>query len=221
MIQIFSEYGITCIICYLIGAIPFAYLVVKRRHDFDIRYKGSGNVGAMNSYEVTQSRNTGIIILILDMIKGIFPVFYLLNFTTYNLNQLLLPFILIIFGHNFSIFMKFKGGRGLSTSAGEMLVLCFPLCALWIAIYYVIIKFINQNVHVATVIASVLYPLPVIFFFPLLRKTGFIPAEKMNSFTLEFLFAFCSSCAIIILLKHISPIYELIKNYTYERKSKT
>ena len=215
------EYILLCISCYIVGSIPIAFLVVKRRHQFDIREKGTGNIGAMNSYETSESKSTGIYVLILDMIKGLVPALLLLNYTSYNLNQLLLPLILVITGHNFSVFMKFKGGRGLAPSAGEMFAFCFPMVLVWDVIYILFYKFIFKNVHAATVTASVLLPLPVIFLFPLFKKAAFLPADKMNSFTLEFLFAFSSSLAILILLKHINPLSELLKNYSNERKSKT
>lgn len=197
----------------MIGSIPFAYLIVKRRHRFDIREKGTGNIGAMNSYDSTESKSTGVYVLILDLIKGLIPAYLLINYTHYNMNQLLLLFILLVAGHNFSMFMKFKGGRGLSTSAGEMLIVCFPMVLLWDIFYFAVYKFIYKNVHVATITASAVLPLPVIFLFPLFKKMTFLPVDKQNSFTLEFLFAFSSSLAILILLKHINPVFDLIREH--------
>jgi glycerol-3-phosphate acyltransferase PlsY len=120
-------YWLLCIAYYLIGSIPTAYLVLKFRHQLDIRNEGTGNVGAMNSYDVTGSKSTGIFVFIVDFLKGIIPTIILLYVFNLSLYFIILPLVLLVFGHNFSAFLKFKGGRGLATSAGVLIIINFCL----------------------------------------------------------------------------------------------
>lgn len=204
-------YWILCIAYYLIGAIPTAYLVLKFRHQLDIRNEGTGNVGAMNSYDVTGSKSTGIIVFIIDFLKGIIPAIVLLYVFNLSLYFSILPLVLLVFGHNFSVFIKFKGGRGLAASAGILIVLNFWLVIIWL-ILYAVMKKIKDNVHIASVIASILLPVVVIFFQDLIIRFtyGFSTFGKELTFIL--LFALSSSLVIVILLKHITPIFELLTN---------
>lgn len=206
------EYWVLCILYYLIGSIPTAYLVLKFRHQLDIRNEGTGNVGAMNSYDVTGSKSTGIIVMLVDLFKGLIPALILLYVLKLNLYFTIIPLVLLVLGHNFSVFIKFKGGRGLATGAGVLLVMNFWIVILWLVFYFILRK-IKDNVHIATVIALILIPLALIFgqdlFIPF--SYGYGVFGKEITFTL--LFALSSSIVIVILLKHITPIFELITNH--------
>jgi glycerol-3-phosphate acyltransferase PlsY len=118
--------------------------------------KGTGNVGAMNSYDVTGSKSTGIIVMLVDLFKGLIPALILLYVLKLNLYFTIIPLVLLVLGHNFSVFIKFKGGRGLATGAGVLLVMNFWIVILWLVFYFIIRK-IKDNVHIATVIALVLF----------------------------------------------------------------
>ena len=72
---------------------------------------GSGNVGAMNSYDVTGSKSTVIIVLLIDFLKGLIPIAVLIYFYDFRLPYIMLPAVLTVVGHNYSIFLGFKGGR--------------------------------------------------------------------------------------------------------------
>ncbi|MBN8568545.1 MAG: glycerol-3-phosphate acyltransferase [Ignavibacteria bacterium] len=206
------EYWALCLVYYLIGSIPTAYLVLKFRHQLDIRNEGTGNVGAMNSYDVTGSKSTGIIVMLVDLFKGLIPALILLYVLKLNLYFTIIPLVLLVLGHNFSVFIKFKGGRGLATGAGVLLVMNFWIVILWLVFYFIIRK-IKDNVHVATVIALILIPLALIFgqdlFIPFTYGYGVFGKE----ITFTLLFALSSSIVIVILLKHITPIFELITNH--------
>lgn len=206
------SYWLLCIAYYLIGSIPTAYLVLKFRHQLDIRNEGTGNVGAMNSYDVTGSKSTGSMVLFVDLLKGIIPTLVLLYVLKLNLYFIILPLVLLVAGHNFSVFIKFKGGRGLATGAGILLIVNFWLVIYWLLFYFIIRK-IKDNVHIATVIALVLIPIALIFSQDLIVQFtyGFASFGKELTFTL--LFALSSSIVIVILLKHITPIFELITNH--------
>lgn len=206
------EYWILCILYYLIGAIPTAYLVLKFRHQIDVREHGTGNVGAMNSYDVTGSKASGIVVFFIDFLKGVIPTLVLLYVLKLNLYFTIIPLVLLVLGHNFSVFIKFKGGRGLATGAGILIVLNFWIVVLWL-IFYFIMKKIKDNVHIDTVIALILIPLALVFAQDLIVpfSYGYEMFGKELTFTL--LFALSSSIVIVILLKHITPIFELITNH--------
>ncbi len=206
------EYWALCLVYYLIGSIPTAYLVLKFRHQLDIRNEGTGNVGAMNSYDVTGSKSTGIIVMLVDLFKGLIPALILLYVLKLNLYFTIIPLVLLVLGHNFSVFIKFKGGRGLATGAGVLLVMNFWIVILWLVFYFIIRK-IKDNVHIATVIALVLIPLALIFGQDLIVPFSYGYGVFGKEITFTLLFALSSSIVIVILLKHITPIFELITNH--------
>lgn len=113
------------IICaYLLGSIPFGYLVFYFTEKKDIRSVGSGNIGATNVLR-SKGKLAGLITLLLDVLKGFIPVFYgSIHFDS--------PFIAIlggaavITGHIFPLFLKFKGGKGVATLAGTLLAFSLP-----------------------------------------------------------------------------------------------
>ncbi len=205
------SYWLLCIAYYLIGSIPTAYLILKFRHQLDIREHGTGNVGAMNSFDVTGSKSSGIMVFIFDFLKGIIPALILLYILKLNLYFTVIPLVLLVIGHNFSVFIKFKGGRGLATGAGILLVLSFLLPIFWL-ILYAIIKKIKNEVHIATAIALVLLPIVLIFTQDLVVPLSYGFGVFGKDITFTYLFALSSSIVIVILLKHITPIFELITN---------
>ena len=111
------------IICYLVGSFPTAYIILKKRHDKDITTEGTGNVGAMNSFDVTGSKTTGIIVFVIDFLKGAIPAFVFGYIFQFPIQYIILPMIFIIIGHNYSVWLKLKGGRGLATSAGMVVII--------------------------------------------------------------------------------------------------
>ncbi len=206
------EYWGLCILYYLIGSIPTAYLLLKFCHQLDIRKEGTGNVGAMNCYEVSGSKSSGITVMLVDLFKGLIPTLILLYVLKLNLYFTIIPLVLLVLGHNFSVFIKFKGGRGLATGAGVLLVMNFWLVILWLAFYFIMRK-IKDNVHIATVIALVLIPLALIFGQDLIVPFSYGYGVFGKEITFTLLFALSSSIVIVILLKHITPIFELITNH--------
>jgi glycerol-3-phosphate acyltransferase PlsY len=201
-------YFFICILFYLIGSIPFAYLILKFRHRKDITEEGSGNVGTMNAYETSGSKTSGVIVLLLDVVKGAVPVWWFLNYSGLNPYFLLIPSFLIVLGHNFSIWLKFKGGRGLATAAGMMLIVNFILIAAWVIVFFLVFL-VRRNIHIANVTATVLLPLLLVFFQDFFIDFSNPVISSLKS-PFEFLFAFSSSVCLLILIRHIQPIIELI-----------
>jgi len=199
-----------CILFYLIGSFPTAYLIVKLRYKKNIITEGSGNVGARNTFDVTNSKTVGAVVLIADFLKGLIPVICFLKFSGNDPHLVLFPSLFLLIGHNYSVWLKFKGGRGLATAAGIMMVINFSLVIIWLVLY-IILKKILSNVHLAAVITLILLPLTVIILQNvILNFNNPYIADSNDQF--RFLFSFCSSVVIIILLKHIDPLIEIYKS---------
>lgn len=199
---------------YIVGCIPSALLVVKKRTGLDLSKAGSGNLGALNSYEVTKSKSTGILVLLFDVIKGFVPV--VLTYLIFRTNQLTtLSGVAVIFGHNFNAFLKFKGGRGLATATGTsfainpLILILWGLC--WLGGY----KLIMKQVHIANAVATVFCPLLIYYTPELLTK-------KLNSFS-DFgkseLIVYSVLICVIILLRHIKPLLEIWTEHKNKQKS--
>lgn len=139
------------ILSYLIGSIPFSYLVPQYFAKQDITRTGSKNIGARNAWQVTGKPWIGVLSLILDMSKGVLVVAiaYLIN---HSYEYSLFNGSMAILGHNYSIFINFKGGRGLATTAGVMAVIAPVAIFVWLAIYY-ISNIYSKDIYVRSLIA--------------------------------------------------------------------
>ena len=114
------------LISYLLGSIPFAYIVAKKMTGKNLCYVGTRNVGAMNAYRTTGSTKALIMVLSGDTIKAIISILSVswLGFLGYNLKAgLVIAAFFVILGHNYSCFLKFKGGKGLASLLGILLAL--------------------------------------------------------------------------------------------------
>ena len=114
------------IIAYLLGALPTAYLVIKATGGGDIRESGTGNVGAMNVHRLTESKGFLILTWMVDMAKAALAISIArwLILLGYNPEWGLIVAALAVFlGHNWSIFLKFSGGKGISCLMGTLLLL--------------------------------------------------------------------------------------------------
>jgi glycerol-3-phosphate acyltransferase PlsY len=147
---------------YLTGSIPFAYIVGKARR-IDIRTVGSGNVGATNVFR-SVSKPLGVLTFFLDMSKG-FIAAWLIPFMAKDcasgMNAQVLPVACAfcsIAGHNWTIFLKFKGGKGVATSAGALLglaPLAVLICAISWSIVFIIFRYVSLGSIVAAIVISV------------------------------------------------------------------
>jgi acyl phosphate:glycerol-3-phosphate acyltransferase len=194
------------IICYLIGSIPWGYIVVKLFTKDNILSKGSGNVGAMNSYDITKKKWIGIVVFLLDAGKGFLAVYIARKIGWDVFLSTSIGAVSVILGHNYSIFLRFKGGRGLASAVGALLLINpYPVIAwalMWLVGYFAIMK----NVHVANITATILTPLviyssPAYFTYTL---TVVPYAPKMDFINL------ITVICIIIMIKHIKPLRELL-----------
>ena len=108
------EILIVGIICYLIGSIPFGFILTKIFLKKDIRDIGSGNIGATNALR-TGNKSIGYATLFFDIIKAVMPIIYIkINFT----ELIFITSLCVFLGHVFPIWLKFKGGKGVATYVG-------------------------------------------------------------------------------------------------------
>jgi len=123
------NFFLIALIAYLVGSFPTAYLFVKKFADQDIRKIGSGNVGAMNTVRALKEKSKKLvvigflIVLIVDMTKGAFSIFLAQFFLPLDSLALVIAGFFVVLGHNYSIFLKFAGGRGAACLIGALLYL--------------------------------------------------------------------------------------------------
>ncbi len=161
------------IISYLVGSIPTAYIFGRLIKGVDIRKFGSGNVGATNALRLLGT-GWGITVLILDIVKGILPVIFLpaiLNSKvgiTPDIFCILIG-ISCICGHNWTVFLKFKGGKGVATTLGVLIGLSAEISGLKIILGLVVLiwltTFISSRIiSLSSIIAAASFPLLALLF---------------------------------------------------------
>lgn len=111
------------VIAYLVGSIPFGLVLSRLLHKGDPRKSGSGNVGATNIAR-THGKTLGVLTLLLDLLKGFFVVFFAAR-CGLSLPEVSIVALAVVCGHVFSLFLRFKGGKGVATYVGAMLALAF------------------------------------------------------------------------------------------------
>ncbi|NLM25380.1 MAG: glycerol-3-phosphate 1-O-acyltransferase PlsY [Firmicutes bacterium] len=141
---------------YLLGSIPFGLFIGKLIGKVDVREHGSGNIGVSNVLR-TVGLVPAIIVLVLDAGKGALPVLLAKQMFPNETLWLLAGFMAII-GHNWPIFLNFKGGRGVATTFGVLLSL-IPMVAFWLIIIWVITLAISRYISLSSITAAVAFPI--------------------------------------------------------------
>ena len=146
-------FSITLIIAYLLGSIPTSYLMGRILKKIDIRKFGSGNIGATNAFRVLGVK-VGILTLIIDVAKGFFAI-QLGKYILENPDDLILIFIglAVILGHICTIFLKFKGGKGVATSAGVFIAL-IPIPVFITLVVFILTVWISKYVSLGSLLAA-------------------------------------------------------------------
>ncbi len=138
---------------YLIGSIPFAYIITKTARGIDIRNFGSGNPGATNVFRVA-GKTYGLITLMFDFLKGLITVSVTKLFYPDLISISIICGLLSIIGHNWPVWLKFRGGKGFATSLGVLLGL-IPLVTFFGLITFVIIFILTKYVSLSSVLSSI------------------------------------------------------------------
>jgi glycerol-3-phosphate acyltransferase PlsY len=201
------NYIVIILVSYLIGTIPFAFIMIKILHGKDIRNEGSGNVGAMNSYDITGKKWIGISVMLLDLLKGVVAVWIARLITNNDMLATGIAAFFVVLGHNFNVFLGMKGGRGLASAAGAAIMINPFLIFLWGVMYLTGFYAVKRHVHVGSSIATIAMPI-FLFSTPdrLLELTSMIPIPSWLGFKLMMIpFAF------LILTRHVTPLMDLIR----------
>ncbi|MCC4721616.1 glycerol-3-phosphate 1-O-acyltransferase PlsY [Salinicoccus sp. RF5] len=179
---------ILLVLSYLLGSTPFSLLIGLWFYKIDLRQHGSGNIGTTNTFRIL-GKKAGIVVLLLDMFKGALPVVaaMLLNVDMH----IFIPGLVAALGHVYSIFLKFKGGKAVATSAGAVLAYNPLLFIMLLAAFLITLK-LSKYVSLSSIVSAVLFfILSLAFRDPLLIAFSFI-------------------IAVVIVVRHISNIKRIM-----------
>ncbi|MGB9123644.1 MAG: glycerol-3-phosphate 1-O-acyltransferase PlsY [Candidatus Angelobacter sp.] len=200
-------YLIVAVVAYLLGSIPFGYLLVRIFRGEDIRRTGSGNIGATNVAR-SGAKGLGIATLVLDALKGALAVWLaiLVAGSKYNLcgdfverpcapalRLMALAALGAVLGHVFPVWLRFKGGKGVATALGVFCVL-FPKAILLALAIFILVVAITRYVSLGSILGAIAFPVAAYF--------------MQNADWLSLLLA--SGVSVIIILKHHQNISRLL-----------
>ena len=161
-----ATYIIIAIIAYAIGSINFSVIISKKMAGFDVREKGSGNAGSTNMLR-SIGKKAAILTLVCDILKGVVAVLIavVVGKLVKNVDKAALvqiAGILVVIGHTFPIFFEFKGGKGVATSLGVLLMINWKI-GLICLVFALVIMALGRIVSLGSVGAAVLCPVLTLF----------------------------------------------------------
>lgn len=146
---------------YLIGGIPFGYVLVRLTTGRDVRTGGSGNIGATNVLRTT-GRAAAVATLVLDIAKGFFAVWLMARFTDNSPLWTSAAALAVMFGHAFPVFLKFKGGKAVASFIGAFMYLA-PVPLACVLVLFVIVVAATRYISLGSILAAALFPFGVWF----------------------------------------------------------
>lgn len=208
-----ATYIIVAVIAYLIGSINFSIILSKKMAGFDIREKGSGNAGTTNMLR-SVGKKAAVITLICDILKGVVSILIavLAGKIIKNLDNALLvqlAGIFVIIGHTFPIFFKFKGGKGIATSLGVLLMINWQI-GLICLIFALVLMALTKMVSVGSIAAAILFPILVAF----IDQNYIVPTSNSNWSYL----VFSIIVALLVIFNHRANVQRIL-NGTENRLS--
>ncbi len=175
-----STYIVVAIIAYLLGSIPFGYILVRIFTGADVRAQGSGNIGATNVAR-TGKKGLAIATLALDALKGAVSVLIASQFSgpsgyTYyrpvpnaivhdSYSLMAIAALFAILGHMYPVWLKFKGGKGVATGLGVFLALA-PKAVLIVLAFFLIVVAITRYISLGSIVAAALFPFAFYYMHP-------------------------------------------------------
>ncbi|HTP87780.1 MAG TPA: glycerol-3-phosphate 1-O-acyltransferase PlsY [Bryobacteraceae bacterium] len=144
---------------YLIGGIPFGYLLVRLKTGRDVRQSGSGNIGATNVLR-TAGRGVGVATLVLDIGKGALAVWLADRFLHGSVLWMSAAALAVMAGHAFPVFLKFKGGKAVASFIGAFLYAA-PVPLLAVIVVFVIVVAASRYISLGSIVAAGVFPLAV------------------------------------------------------------
>ena len=200
-----ATYIIVAVIAYLIGSINFSIILSKRMAGFDIREKGSGNAGTTNMLRAV-GKKAAVITLICDILKGVVSILIavLAGKIIKNLDNALLvqlAGIFVIIGHTFPVFFKFKGGKGIATSLGVLLMTNWQIGLICLVFALVLIA-LTRMVSVGSIAAGILFPVLVAF----IDQNYIVPTSNSNWSYL----VFSIIIALLVIFNHRANVQRIL-----------
>ena len=161
-----GAYIVVAILAYLLGSISFSVIFGKKFAGIDVREQGSKNAGATNTLR-TAGKKAAIFTLICDILKGVVAVLigFIVGLWFENIDKSLLvqiAGICVVLGHIFPVFFKFKGGKGVATSLGVLLIINWQI-GLICLVFAAVIMALTRMVSAGSILAAVLFPVLTIF----------------------------------------------------------
>lgn len=209
-------YIIVGIIAYLIGSINFSVLISKKMAGFDVREKGSGNAGTTNMLR-SVGKKAAAITLICDILKGVISIVIaiIVGNIAKNLDrELLLQIagIAVVLGHTFPIFFGFKGGKGVATSLGVLLISNWQI-GLICLVFAVVLMALTRMVSLGSCAAAVLFPVLTLF----INQHYTVLTDGKSG---RVYFVYSVILAIIVLYNHRSNIKRILSGTENKLSSK-
>jgi glycerol-3-phosphate acyltransferase PlsY len=168
-------YLIAAVVAYLLGSIPFGYLLVRTFRGQDIRLSGSGNIGATNVAR-SGAKGLGAVTLLLDILKGLLAVGFAwrLAHSFFNvcgdsacvpaLRLMSVGAFLAVLGHILPVWLKFKGGKGVATALG-VFALLFPKAVVVSLAIFIIVLSLSRYVSLGSILAALAFPIAAYFLY--------------------------------------------------------
>ena len=203
-----THYFVIALVGYLLGSIPFGYLLVRFVRHEDIRAVGSGNIGATNVLR-SGSKGLGALTLLLDTAKGVAAVYagewlahVFISATTSASASTSIPRdaaalagLFALLGHVFPVWLRFKGGKGVATGFGVFAAL-LPLAALGTLVVFAVVFALSRYVSLASILSAVALPLLALW----LNRDGYTPPLLLALFLIP----------AVIIVKHHQNIRRLL-----------
>lgn len=201
----------SALIGYIIGSFPTAYILLKKTRGIDITKSGSGNVGAMNSYEVSNSKRIGIYVLLIDASKGFLSSIVVYFLIEESFLVTILSLIFAVFAHCYSPWIKFKGGRGLATAAGGAFFISLPVLAIWLLNWAAVYLF-SKSIHLGNFMATLFTAISSFTIAQMMIMYSFIKPNSLEHFSY-----LISILMLIILSKHIIPMRDYMLSFNNKK----
>lgn len=201
-----AVYIIMAVIAYLIGSVNFSVIISKKMAGFDVREKGSGNAGTTNMLR-SVGKKAAAITLICDILKGVVSIGIAIiigNIIKDSNKELLLQIagIAVVLGHTFPIFFGFKGGKGVATSLGVLLLSNWQI-GLICLVFTLVLMILTRMVSLGSCAAAVLFPVLTLFI-----NDNYTVLTEGKTGSVYFIYSLI--LAIIVLFNHRSNIKRIL-----------
>jgi glycerol-3-phosphate acyltransferase PlsY len=148
---------VALVVAYLVGGIPFGYLLVRWKTGEDVREQGSGNIGATNVLRTT-GRAVAVATLVLDIAKGVFAVWLADKLSDGSAVWMSVAALAVMAGHAFPLFLKFQGGKAVASFIGAFLYLT-PIPMIAALVVFVIVVVATRQISMGSIVAAGSLPL--------------------------------------------------------------